>query len=194
MINIGMVRDCFPRLSPAMVQIYAMAFDVWFPQYDITTPERIAAFMAQIGHESGDLKWTAEIWGPTPQQRRYEPPSDLAKRLGNTQPGDGERYKGRGLIMITGRSNYAQVSKALNEDFITQPRLLERPSMAVWSACWWWSSRDLNQHADKNTEASFKQITRIINGGLTGWDDRLARWQRCKNIFVVGGNNASTVA
>ena len=194
MISLGMIRDCFPRLSPAMVQIYTTAFNQWFPQYSLTSPIRVAAFMAQIGHESGDLKWTAEIWGPTPQQRRYEPPSELANRLGNTQPGDGERFKGRGLIQVTGRFNYTQISQALEVDFIAQPQQLEAPNMAVRSACWWWSSRNLNELADANDEHSFRKITRIINGGLNGWDDRLARWQRCKNIFVVGGNNTSTVA
>jgi len=194
MISYGMIRDCFPRLAPARLQIFTEAFNLHFPAYGLTSPIRIAAFMAQIGHESGDLRHTVEIWGPTPQQRRYEPPSELANRLGNTQPGDGERFKGRGLIQVTGRFNYAQLSQALGEDFIGKPALLESPNMAVKSACWWWSSRNLNDLADANDEHNFRKITRIINGGLNGWDDRLERWQRYKNIFVISGNNASTVA
>lgn len=194
MISFGMIRECFPVLRPALVQIYTLAFNEWFPVYKITTPVRVAAFMAQVGHESGDLRHTVEIWGPTPQQQRYEPPSELANRLGNTESGDGARFKGRGLIQITGRFNYAQLSKALETDFLTKPELLEAPNMAVRSACWWWSARNLNEMADANDQHNFRKMTRVINGGLNGWDDRLARWERCKKIFVISGNNDATVA
>jgi putative chitinase len=94
--------------------------------------------LAQIGHESGSLAHLKEIWGPTDQQRRYEPPSNLAARLGNDTLGDGFRFRGRGLIQITGRSNYEQVGAGLGVDLIRQPELLEEPDYAVASACWWW--------------------------------------------------------
>ena len=70
-----------------------------------TNLQRAAAFMAQLGHESGELQFLEELWGPTPAQKRYEPPNDLARRLGNTQPGDGRRFERRGLIQIPGNSN-----------------------------------------------------------------------------------------
>lgn len=133
----------------------------------IVTPERIRAFLAQIGHESGRLRYVREIWGPTPAQRRYEGRADL----GNTEPGDGHRYMGRGLIQITGRANYAAASDALGEDFIAYPALLETPRWASLSAGWFWSSRGLNALADAG---EFDQITRRINGGQNGRADRLA--------------------
>ena len=76
--------------------------------FGIDTPVRVAAFLAQIGHESGYLQWTRELWGPTEQQLRYEPPSTLARELGNTFPGDGRLYRGAGLIETTGRANFAR--------------------------------------------------------------------------------------
>lgn len=194
MLAYGMIRDAFPRLAPARVQIYTNAFNQWFPVYGIINPRRVAAFIAQVGHESGGLRWTSEIWGPTDQQRRYEPPSPLADRLGNTLPGDGHRFKGRGLIQITGRSNYTQLSRAFGIDFLNNPSLLEVPDMAVRSACWWWQSRNLNDIADLDTVESFRKITRIINGGCNGWDDRLARWESAKKIFAIKNDNPGSVA
>lgn len=131
-----------------------------------TSPDRIAAFLAQIGHESGRLRYVREIWGPTPVQERYEGRADL----GNTQPGDGKRFMGRGLIQITGRANYAQISDALGEDFVRFPGLLERPEFAARSAGWFWASRGLNELADAGDH---RRITRRINGGLNGLEDRL---------------------
>ena len=157
---------------------------------DITTPARIAAFLAQIGHESGRLAHTREIWGPTDAQRRYErdPASPwptsaaqarqaayarnrLAYNLGNSEPGDGVRYKGRGLIQLTGRTNYGLISDATGEDFLTYPALLETPKWAARSAAWYWAQRKLNAHADA---ADFDEITRRINGGQNGRADRIA--------------------
>lgn len=189
MLAYGMIRDAFPRLAPPRVQIYTNAFNQWFPVYGIINPRRVAAFIAQVGHESGGLRWTSEIWGPTDQQRRYEPPSPLADRLGNTLPGDGHRFKGRGLIQITGRANYTQISRAFSINLIANPEILEEPNMAVRSACWWWSSRNLNEWADKNTVDAFRRITRIINGGFNGWEDRLRRWESAKKYFATGDMN-----
>lgn len=91
-------------------------------RYHINTPARLAAFLAQIGHESGKLAWTRELWGPTGPQSRYDGREDL----GNTEPGDGYRFRGRGLIQITGRDNYRTASDALGHDFIADPDTLER--------------------------------------------------------------------
>lgn len=186
MITERMIRDLFPRLTGAQYEAYTSAFNQWFPVYGIITPARIAAFLGQIGHESGGLRFTAEIWGPSPQQRRYEPPGQLANRLGNAQPGDGERFKGRGLIQITGRANYTQISRAFSLDLLSNPEWMEEPNMAVRSACWWWSSRSLNEWADKNTVDDYRRITRIINGGFNGWEDRLRRWEAAKKYFATG--------
>jgi len=159
------------------------------PIYAIDNPYRISAFLAQIGHESGGLVYTAEIWGPTTQQLKYEPPSQLANKLGNALPGDGKLFKGRGLIQITGRHNYTQLSRALSVDLISNPKQLETCDIAVRSACWFWQNRSLNELSDLNTEESYRKITLTINGGLNGWNDRLKRWDDAKKLFIQSANN-----
>lgn len=143
----------------------------------IVTPVRIRAFLAQVGHESGRLRYVREVWGPTPAQRRYEGRADL----GNTQPGDGHRYMGRGLIQITGRANYQQVTDALGEDFVTYPALLETPKWACLSAAWFWGSRDLNALADAG---EFDLVTRRINGGQNGRADRVALHEAAQTVIA----------
>lgn len=154
--------------------------------YGITTPVRLAAFLAQIGHESGALRYTTELWGPTPAQQRYEGRADL----GNTQPGDGARFKGRGLIQTTGRHNYAKVRDRLRErfpqldvpDFEAEPERLAEPQWAALSAADYWDMRGLNALADAG---DFVGITRKINGGTNGLADRLARWKTAKAALGV---------
>ena len=146
--------------------------------FDITTPARMAAFLAQVGHESGGLHWLNEIWGPTTAQARYEGREDL----GNTQEGDGFKYRGRGLIQITGRANYQAASDALATDFIGDPDQLAQPEYAVRSAMWFWESHGLNELADVG---QFELITRTINGGLNGEDQRLALWACAKEVICA---------
>lgn len=146
-------------------------------EFDIHTPERQAAFLAQIGHESGGLHWVTEIWGPTDTQRRYEGRADL----GNTEPGDGVRFKGRGLIQTTGRSNYRATGEALGVDLIAQPELLADSTLAARSAAWFWKEHGLNELADAG---DFTRITRRINGGLNGFDDRLALFEVAKEVLA----------
>lgn len=165
-------------------------------EFGIATPRQAAAFLAQLAHESGEFRWTAEIWGPTPQQKRYErdfrrpwPPTDedirlrrgnaLAYRLGNVEKGDGVRFKGRGLIQVTGRANTAACSMALFPLdpmlLLHRPELLEQPTQACRSAAWFWHSRNCNEWADKG---AFLTLTRVINGGLNGLDSRVKYWRR----------------
>lgn len=170
---------------PRRVEPFARPLNHCLRVYEINTLPRVAAFLGQICHESGNLRWTREIWGPTPQQARYEPPSPLARRLGNTETGDGHNFLGRGLIQVTGRYNYGQVSVALNQDFVANPTLLEQPLWATASACWFWSTRGLNPMADEGTEDAYRRITRRINGGLNGWADRLEKWRRIQSILGI---------
>lgn len=142
-------------------------------RFGIDTPARQAAFLAQIGHESAGLRYVREIWGPTPAQLRYEGRKDL----GNTVSGDGKRFMGRGLIQITGRHNYAQAGTALELPLLQAPDLLEQPQNAANSAGWYWASRNLNRFADSG---DFRGLTRAINGGYNGLDDRLRLWELCK--------------
>jgi putative chitinase len=147
-------------------------------EFDISTPARQAAFLAQIGHESGGLHWTTEIWGPTVAQRRYEGRRDL----GNVIPGDGFRFRGRGLIQTTGRSNYGSTGEALGVDLLADPDRLAEPALAARSAAWFWKDRGLNELADKG---DFPAITKRINGGYTGLSERQMLWADAKTALGV---------
>jgi len=151
--------------------------------YDITTPARQAAFLAQVGHESGGFRYTSEIWGPSDAQRRYEGRRDL----GNTQPGDGERFKGHGFLQTTGRANHAAVRDRLRArlsidvpDFEQEPEKLTELQWACLSAADYWDMRRINELADAG---DFLGITRRVNGGTNGLADRHARWERVKAVL-----------
>lgn len=142
--------------------------------YDIATKPRIAAFLAQVGHESAKLKYTSEIWGPSAAQKRYEGRRDL----GNIYKGDGSRFRGHGLIQVTGRSNHRRATQRLRAkfpkmgvpDFEAEPTKLTLPRWAALSAADFWESIGGNALADAG---QFKTLTRRINGGLNGYKDRL---------------------
>lgn len=151
--------------------------DPTFDEFDITTARRQAAFLAQAGHETMNLIYMAEIWGPSDQQKRYEPPGTLAAALGNTQPGDGHRFKGRGLFEITGRGNYLRFGTLLKLDLVGHPELAEEPEVACRTAGLYWEDKHLNQFADSG---DFAMLTRRINGGLTGYANRLMLWGLAK--------------
>ena len=146
-------------------------------RYGIVGTPRVAAFIAQVGHESGQLRYVREIWGPTAQQAGYEGRADL----GNTVAGDGSKYRGRGLIQITGRANYAACGEALGLDLFSKPELLELPQHAAMSAAWFWSTKGLNTLAD---QSDFVKITRRINGGINGLEDRLQLWGKAKKVLA----------
>jgi putative chitinase len=138
----------------------------------IDTPERIAAFLAQVAHESGEYRWLEEIADGSAYEGRVD--------LGNTEPGDGPRFKGHGPIQITGRANHAACGAALGIDLIANPRLICTPPYATASACWFWNTRRLSLLADHGW---FKAITRGINGGLTNLSDRCQYWDRNRTLF-----------
>jgi len=157
--------------------VFVPVLNTAMSKHGIVTIARIAAFIAQVGHESGQLRYVREIWGPTAQQAAYEGRADL----GNTVPGDGSKYRGRGLIQITGRANYAACGEAMGLDLVNQPTLLEQPQYAAMSAAWFWSTRGLNTLAD---QGQFVKITRRINGGVNGLEDRLQLWERAKKVLA----------
>lgn len=141
-----------------------------FPRAQINTSRRIAHFLAQCAHETGGFRFTHEVWGPTPAQARYDTRADL----GNTPAvdGDGKRYMGRGDFEITGAFNYRQFGRELGLDLINHPELAEAPETSVRIAVLYWTHKNLNRKADANDTVG---ITRSINGGTNGLDDRLAR-------------------
>lgn len=167
--------------------------------YDIKTPLRMAHFLAQVGHESGRLQYTREIWGPTAQQRRYERDFDapwpetaaqarqpefaknrLAFNLGNVEYGDGSRYRGRGLIQLTGRANYIRSGSALGYNFVDAPEIAERAEFATLTAAEFWAHNGCNALADADDVVG---LTKRINGGENGLADRKKLLEVAKRVL-----------
>lgn len=169
--------------------VFVPVLNAAMSKYGIVTPARIAAFIAQTGHESGqltrlveNLNYSAEALMKTWPKRfdlvranaAARKPEQIANiayggRMGNTAPGDGWKYRGRGLIQITGKANYAACGEALGVELINRPELLEQPQYAAMSAAWFWASNGLNSLADAG---DLKAITQRINGGQNGAADR----------------------
>jgi putative chitinase len=157
--------------------------------YGISAPLDMAAFLATVGVESGRLVYAREIWGPTLAQQSYEPPSKKASELGNTDPGDGRRFCGRGLIQITGRRNYTLAALGLGLDLVNHPELLEQPANAALSAAWYWSSRKLSSLA---STGDFLAVSRAVNLGSAtskampnGYSERLALYAAAKKCLGI---------
>lgn len=153
--------------------LYAPLLDAAMREFDINTPARQASFLSQVGHESGQLRYVRELASGAAYEGR--------KDLGNTQPGDGERYRGRGLIQITGRANYTAAMMVLDVDIVEHPELLETPVLACRSAAWFWKSHGLNELADAGDQV---KVTRRINGGTNGLADRLALFEVAKKVLA----------
>lgn len=141
-------------------------------RFVIDTPLQVQHFIAQIMHESGAFHYTEEIATGQAYEGRVD--------LGNIQPGDGMKFKGRGLIQITGRANYGSLGNYFHEDFIFHPELLKTPQYAALSAGWFWEKHNLNVLADAD---DIEHITRKINGGLNGLEDRKNYLRKAK-LFI----------
>ncbi|KRP76261.1 glycoside hydrolase family 19 protein [Pseudomonas lactis] len=182
-MTLAQLQHIFPR-ARSLAGVFISSLNLAMLNRQINTPQRAAAFLAQIGHESGELHYVREL-GSDQYLSKYDTGS-LAARQGNTPEadGDGQKYRGRGLIQITGRRNYLACSQALFGDdrLLLQPQLLEQPQWACESAAWFWQSNGLNELADKG---QFTTITRRINGGLNGLDDRLQLWARAKAVLCA---------
>jgi putative chitinase len=161
-----------PGMSAAKAGEVAPHLNRAMAEAGIDSPARKAAFIAQVAHESGGFKYNEEI----ASGRDYEGRRDL----GNTQPGDGERFKGRGYIQLTGRANYAAAGKALGLDLVNNPELAARPENAARVAAWYWNSRGLNGLADRG---DFDGITKRINGGYNGKADRDQYHARAQQVL-----------
>lgn len=148
---------------------------------EINTPLRMAAYLAQIGHESHELRYMSEVWGPTDQQKKYERPAGaklvtdpkaakpLWQKLGNTEPGDGYRFRGAGPIQLTGRANFRAAGKALSLDLENRPDQAFTAPVGHRLGVYFWTSRNLNALADAK---NFDAITLKINGGYNGKAER----------------------
>ena len=174
-------------------------------KYGISSPVRQLCFLAQVSHESGGFFYTEELASGSAYEGR-------ARRLGNIHPGDGPRYKGRGLIQITGRNNYTLIGEAFGIDLVNNPDLLggknitacspDQLRYAALSAGWFWNKTSLNLIADKislqqaidegTNLDSFKEITRRINGGYNGLPDRLHRYKEGMSQYILNTTPSTT--
>lgn len=180
-ITLQQLQRIYPLAGPR-AGIFLPALNAAMRNRQIDNPRRMAAYLAQVGHESGQLRYVKELGGDA-YLSKYDT-GKLAAALGNTPEadGDGQKYRGRGLIQVTGQANYRACSRALfGDDRLLQlPELLEQPQWACESAAWFWHSRGLNALADRG---DFNRITRMINGGLNGLADRMALWDKAREVL-----------
>jgi putative chitinase len=193
-MTIGQIKEatCAPATC---AERFLQSINDTCARYGLDRPARQLSFLAQVGHESGGLFYTEELASGNAYEGRAN--------LGNTVAGDGVRFKGRGLIQITGRNNYGRIAAALGIDCINKPELLggknvkmctqEQLNNAALTAGWYWNSCNLNALADKinlaqpidegNNLVQFKAITKAINGGYNGLADRVNRYKIGSKYF-----------
>ena len=184
-----------------VVGVFVPVLNTAMSRYQIVGAKRIAAFIAQVGHESAQLTRLVENLNYSADAlrknwpirfsvelasvvaRKHEQIANIAygNRMGNTASGDGWKYRGRGLIQITGKNNYRVCGEELGLDLIEQPELLEKPQHACMSAAWFWATSGLNTLADAG---KFVAITQRINGGQTGAADRQALYARALKVLA----------
>ena len=174
-MNISQLRKIMPHST--RLTVFFQPFVDAMAEFNITTAVRQAMFIAQVAHESGQFRFVAEIASGEAYEGRID--------LGNTQPGDGVKYKGHGLIQITGRSNHEFCGRALGVDLINNPELLEQPDLACRSAAWFWEWKGLNKEADFGSARAFRRVTQRINGGFNGLSQRIIYWERAKKQLGV---------
>lgn len=193
-ITLGLLRQVMPvkftreklqgimaAASERLVASYFEPLTRAMSAHAIDTPLRMAHFLAQIGHESGDLRYCEELASGDAYEGRLD--------LGNREPGDGRRFKGRGLIQLTGRANYQAYNDARGADFVTganPQRVARERALAADVAAWFWTAKRLNKLADRD---DLREITHRVNGGLNGLADRRRRLARAKWFFKVDGTD-----
>lgn len=209
MITVEQLRAAVPSASLDDLTRFVAELDEAMERFEINTPSRIAAFLAQTAHESGDFRLTEEnlnyswealrrTWPrhfETDEVARgyHRQPERIANRAyasrngnGDEASGDGWRFRGRGLIQLTGRANYLAYAVAVAEPSVAaEPDQVARPRHAAHSAGWFWQSHGLNPLADAGDEASFNQISFRINGGWNGKEDRLQNWAEARAVLLA---------
>lgn len=207
MIQVSQLRKLLPDLSNEYLLEWVNAFNPAMQKFEIDTPERQAAFFAQIFHESGGLNHLAENLNysaegllktfpkyfkkKTDADTYARQPDKIANRVyadrmgnGNELSGDGWKYRGRSPVMITGKQMYQLISIRVFNDkelLLNNPELLKKPNGGAAASCWYWAWKGCNELADKG---DFEAITQKINGGLIGQDSRIKWWEACKKVFI----------
>jgi len=174
------LKEISPGTPIERIKTFLPYLNEYLPKYGIDTPIEVASYLSQVMHESGGFKWLREIWGPTTAQIRYEGRKDL----GNTFPGDGKKFLGRGLIQVTGRTNYLSISKSIFGDdrLIREPELLATPQYGTLSSCIYWKSRNMDVLDD---DFSIREETKKVNGGYNGLNDREKYFQQALKSFGI---------
>ena len=203
-LTFEILSTCIPEASPDNVSNFVDPLNHACIEFDISTAQRIAAFVAQCAHESGNLKFVKEnlnysaqglcrtfgkYFTPDTAQKYNRNPEAIANRVyanrmgnGPEESGDGWRFRGRGLIQLTGHDNYVKCGQGLDVDLMNTPDYLETPEGAARSAGWFWDSRDLNKLADIG---DLKTMTKKINGGFIGLEDRITHYDHA--LHILGG-------
>ncbi|MBP0904986.1 glycoside hydrolase family 19 protein [Mariniflexile gromovii] len=186
-------------------QSYVPYISTVLPNFGIDTPLRKAHFLSQVSHESGGLKYSEENLNYSVQGLRSvfgkyfktneiaeqyaRKPEKIANRVyanrmgnGDEQSGDGWKYRGRGLIQLTGKDNYRSFSNDHGIDCVNNPDLILDPEVALKSACWFWKKRNINAYADAD---DIHMVTKRINGGTNGLQDRQQYLDSFKNLYKV---------
>ena len=179
LVSAAQLRAIMTHLTSAKAERYITPLNQAMGEFQINVRLRKAAFLAQVAHESGELAWFHEFASGMAYDLSRNPRK--ARELGNVRPGDGPRYKGRGPIQLTGRSNYRACGRALGLDLEGNPEIAVEPRIAFRTAGWFWSTRHLNVLADQQ---NFRQITRRINGGYTHHAERVKFYERALRVFT----------
>jgi predicted chitinase len=178
------LRRLAPRARAEIILPLIAAMPMVLPAYDLTTAIRFCHFIAQAAHETGGFTLLNEAGSSVYFERHYGADTAVGRRLGNTQPGDGARYHGRGIFQLTGRANYTVFGKKLGLDLAGKPELAAIPATSLAIACLYWASRGLNRFADADDVV---EITRRINGGQNGLAERKRYLALAKTIWPASG-------
>lgn len=174
LISTVQLRAAMPHASQDNIAKFIQPINDTFDEFQIDTPIRQAMWLANVAVESGSLRYVREIADGSAYEGRAD--------LGNTKPGDGMLFRGRGLAQCTGRSNYRLCGEALGIDLLAHPERLEEPVLAARSAGWFWRQKDLKTPADR---WNFGMVVRAWNGGFNGWDQRLEHFKLA--LHALGG-------
>jgi putative chitinase len=178
LVTLAQLHAVMPALPSAKAHLYIAPLNAAMAEFKINNRLRICAFLGQVAEESGQLAWFQEFASGWEYDISRNP--TLARGLGNLTVGDGPRYKGRGPIQLTGRSNYVACGRALGIDLVDNPDLAIQPNIAFRTAGWFWSTHGLNALADQQ---DYRGITLRINGGYNGYATRLAFYERALTVF-----------
>lgn len=194
-----------PDVNWKYIEPYLGIYEAVLEKYEINTPLRKAHFLAQISHESGSFKFVSENLNYSAKAlyavfRKYFPslavaegyarqPEKIANKVyasrmgnGDEASGEGWKYRGRGLIQLTGKDNYRSFSADAGQDFVANPDLVTQPEWALASACWFWKKRRINRYADTD---DIHMVTKLINGGFNGLEHRQHFLDEYKRLYKI---------